>query len=61
MSYKIKSLLYFICFAASSILYYNLESKLEAGPSAQTMETPDADLEKTEPKNNLTMLSYTEE
>tara|TARA_R110000868_G_scaffold222048_4_gene473912 strand:- start:343 stop:528 length:186 start_codon:yes stop_codon:yes gene_type:complete len=29
MSYKIKSLLYFVCFAASAVLYYALEPDLD--------------------------------
>jgi len=61
MSYKIKSLFYFICFAVSAILYHSLEPKLEDEPSARTMDTPKTDLEKTDSKNNLTLLSYTEE
>ncbi|WP_150451761.1 hypothetical protein [Arenibacter lacus] len=40
MSYKIKSLLYFICFLAASVFYYYLDVENEPPPPTQSVEIP---------------------
>lgn len=38
MSYKIKSLLYFICFVASAVLYHSWETETEKIESAEILQ-----------------------
>ena len=48
MSYKIKSLLYFICFVASAVLYYALEpenNNKNNRDSAEIIELPSDNLD----------------
>ncbi|WP_158285062.1 hypothetical protein [Arenibacter aquaticus] len=45
MSYKIKSLLYFICFVASAVLYHTLEMESEQKESAEILQLETAPLE----------------
>ncbi|MDX1327047.1 MAG: hypothetical protein R3299_05025 [Arenibacter sp.] len=40
MSYKIKSLLYFICFLAASVFYYYLDVENEPTPPTHSVEIP---------------------
>lgn len=61
MSYRIKSFIYFICFATAILLGYALESKTEDHTAAHTLEAPKTDLKKIGAENNLTVLSHKEE
>lgn len=46
MSYKVKSLIYFACFMASAIMYYNLESDFNTETKVNTIELAEADTDK---------------
>jgi len=45
MSYKIKSLLYFICFVASAVLYHTLETESEQKESAEILQLDTAPMD----------------
>ena len=45
MSYKIKSLLYFICFLVSALVYNNLTDYTEANKDLISIEKPEVTIE----------------
>jgi len=56
MSYKLKSLIYLICFVASSILYYNMEQELDPLSNSTTVvktEISKIDANKTPIENKV--------
>jgi len=45
MSYKVKSLLYFTCLLASTILYYSMDHNLRLKTSNTTVELAEVDID----------------
>lgn len=44
MSYKVKSLIYFVCFLASAIMYYSMEQDFPLDGDTQAVELAEVDL-----------------
>ncbi len=44
MSYKIKSLLYFLCFVASAIMYYSMDNEIQTTVVDDNVDLAEADM-----------------
>ncbi|WP_157373935.1 hypothetical protein [Arenibacter certesii] len=61
MSYKIKSLLYFICFMGSSLLYYSMDIENEQSIPVQSVKTTIEDSDTLKPNERISELYETTE
>ncbi|MCM4167042.1 hypothetical protein DHD08_05015 [Arenibacter sp. H213] len=59
MNYRIKSLMYFICFLASVIFYYNMDVEKEQNTPSKSVETPKKTKDTLKPEEHLVELHET--